>query len=275
MTHTISKPELIATPFSAYLLVSNDDQKVQFFTQAFSQLSGYPASASPMLLPLPENGNFQFKFEQISPSSTYTVYLLRQKRSPLLWENDWVEVLIHELRTSTLTFDLGSYVFTNLHQVTPRLFHRLLEASHRQRFSTLIASDLVQLISFPPKISPVSLLNILKSFTQLPESTQITFHMSNNPTIWGNNSFLASFFSTLLYLIPYQVTLEIEMVNPFSIQVSVLLPSDHYLSSIKGFILLTYYLNFVASYFNARQWVTQQSIFLIFPLKGDSNFGLH
>jgi hypothetical protein len=263
-------------PFSAYLLVSNDDQTVRFFTQTFSRLSGYHASTAPMSVPVPSTDNFQLKFERISPSSNFTVYLVVQQNSPLLWKNEWVEVLIHELRTSSLSFDLGSYIFSTRHQVTPRLVHSLLEASRRQRVSTLIASDLIQLISSPPKISSVFLLNILmKSFNQLPESTQINFRLSNNPIIWGNNSYLASFFSTLLYLIPYQVTLDVDIINPFSIQVSILTTSDQYLSSIKGFILLSNYLNYVSSYFNARQWITQQSINIIFPLKSDSDFGIH
>jgi hypothetical protein len=160
-------------------------------------------------------------------------------------------------------------------QPTPRLVHKIIKASHHQRISTLVASDFIQLISSPPQISRVSLLNILMhSFTQLPNSTQLVFLITVrsdilnhiHPTIWGNTHYLASFFSTILYWIPYQLTIELEIVNPISIQLNINCPSDQYLSAIKGFMLISHYLKYVTAYFNCRAWISQQVINIIFPL---------
>jgi hypothetical protein len=264
-------------PFNPYIIVFRKDQTVQYFTQAFSQLSGFHPSTVPASIPPPNGDFFDLDYKHyFSSIPSYEIYqCIPQKSSSALKKNTWVDVLIHELRTATLSMDLGSYLLSDSQQPTPRLVHKIIKASHHQRISTLVASDFIQLISSPPQISRVSLLNILMhSFTQLPNSTQLVFLITVrsdilnhiHPTIWGNTHYLASFFSTILYWIPYQLTIELEIVNPISIQLNINCPSDQYLSAIKGFMLISHYLKYVTAYFNCRAWISQQVINIIFPL---------
>ncbi|MFX0087959.1 MAG: hypothetical protein ACFFAU_20065 [Candidatus Hodarchaeota archaeon] len=277
MMQSLNLDSFCTRPFNPYIIVYQKDQTVHYFTQAFSQFSGFHPSTVPDSIPL-LNGEV-LGLENIYCSSSdpsYKIYEYSpQKTSHIILKNAWVDVLIHELRTATLSMDLGSYLFSDSSQPTPRLVNKIIKASHRQRISTLVASDFIHLISSPPKISRVSLINILlNSYALLPNSsglilqTMLRSDLLNHihPMIWGNTNYLESFFSTILYWIPHRLTFEIEILNPISIQLNINCPSDQYLSAIEGFKLMTHYLKYIIAYFNGRAWISQQTINIVFPL---------
>lgn len=242
-------------------------------------MSGFHSSVSPNLIPFPEDESVDCinsnRIGKINPY--FEVFQWNGNNSSSSqnnWKRKWSELLIHELRTSTLSLDLGSYLVTDSYPITPRLVHQLVKSSHRQKVSTLIASDFIQLISSPPIITHTSLLNILmRSFTYLP-ATLIDFNISSvlpmtkqmDLIIWGNAHFLASFLSTLIYWIPYQVTVELQILDNFSIKININAPSEYYLSSLNGFLLFSNYLKYIAAFFNGRAWISQHTISLVFPL---------
>jgi hypothetical protein len=267
-------------PFNPYIIVKKQDQKVQYFTQTFSQMSGFNPSMSPDSIPFPEGESILNQKSEglVNISHLYEIFQwsdFKSSRSSNIWKEKWIELLIHELRTASLSLDLGSYLVADSYPTTPRFVHLLVKASHRQKISTLIASDFIQLISSPPKISHTSLLNILmRSFTYLPETTSIDFNISdvtsmakrNDPQIWGNDHFLASFLSSLLYWIPYKITVELQIANPLSVQININSPPEYYLSSLNGFLLISHYLKYIAAFFNGRAWMSQHTITIVFPL---------
>ncbi len=276
MTQSLDLNSFCTRPFNPYIIVHQKDQTVHYFTQAFSQFSGFSPSTVPASIPIPCGGSDVLEnIRYLSSTPSYKIYQYNfQASSHASLKNAWVDVLIHELRTATLSMDLGSYLYSDTSQPTPRLVHKLIKASHRQRISTLIASDFIHLISSPPKISRVSLINILlNSYERLPNSSQLILQTTAksdllshiHPMIWGNTNFLASFFSTILYWIPYQLTIELEIVNPISIQLNINCPSDQYLSEIECFMLMTHYLKYIIAYFNGRTWIFQHDINIVFP----------
>lgn len=266
-------------PFNPYIIVKKKNQKVLYFTQAFSQVSGFHSSVSPNLIPFPEDESIVcINSNPIGKRNPYFEVFQwngnSSRSSQNNWKRKWSELLIHELRTSTLSLDLGNYLVTDSYPITPRLAHQLVKSSHRQKVSTLVASDFIQLISSPPIITHTSLLNIfMRSFTYLPASL-IHFNIFAVPPmnrqmdkiIWGNEHFLVNFLSTLIYWIPYQVTVELQILDGFSVQLNINIPSEYYLSSLNGFLLFSNYLKYVAAFFNGRAWITQSTISLIFPL---------
>ena len=264
-------------PFNTFIILSSNDQVVFFFTQSFAQLSGFHPSTLPSSIPIQTLHKLNLDIQRCEPLDCYEVYQFKQNPS---FSNRyfWVEDLIHELRTASLTIDLGAHVLAENEQMAPILLRKLLRASHRQKISTLIASDFLQLLTSAPTIYSISLTEILtRGLSHSPATSQVKFHLASsimsdlicniNPIILGNFHFLTNFFTTLLsWLETELVTLEMEIINPVSVQVSMNIPHDHFLSNIQGFPLIPHYLNYITAYFNSCSWITQSSINILFPL---------
>ena len=186
--------------------------------------------------------------------------------------------MVHELRTASFIINLVAHVLTEKDQQNPLLLRKLLQVSHRQKITTLIASDLIQLVTSTPKIYSTSLTKILTiGLSHSPATDQVKFHLASsinvrlsghvNPIIWGNFHFLANFFTTLLsWLETELIIVEMEIINPVAVQIRMKIAHDHFLTSIQGFPLIPHYLHYIAAYFNACSWITQTSINIIFPL---------
>ena len=116
---------------------------------------------------------------------SYEIHHFKQAAS-LNQEKLWVEELIHELRTASLTIDLGAHVLADNTHLAPMLLQKLLRASHRQKISTLIASDFLQLTTTPPLIQAISLVKILTSgLSHSPFTSQVKFNISSLISGWS------------------------------------------------------------------------------------------
>lgn len=264
-------------PFTPFIILSPHDQVILYFTQALAQMTGFHPSTlfSPLLMPTLQNLNLDI--QNCEPFYNYEIHQFK-KFFPLYQEKFWVEELIHELRTASLTIDLGAHVLADSKHLAAMLLQKLLRASHRQKVSTLIASDFLQLITTPPLIHATSLVKILTTgLSHSPFTSQVKFNISSfikagsighiNPIIWGNFYFLSNFFTTLLSWLETEIiTLEISTINPVSTQVTISIPDELFLSNIQGFSLIPHYLQYVVAYFNGCSWVTQNSINILFPL---------
>lgn len=283
-----AKPNPIGTkPFDSFVILSSNDHSLLFFTQSFAQLSGFHPSIVPSLIPIPNIWVQNLDIQRRVPFDQYEIYQFKQRTS-LCYENLWVETMIHELRTASLTIDLGAHVLVENDQSAPYILQKLLRASHRQKISTLIASDFLQLLISPPSIYSISLTKILISGLSHCPVAPLKFHLASsietnflghiNPIIWGNFHFLANFFTTFFSWLGMEcVTLEMEIINPVSVLVSLDIPPTHSLSHIQGFSLIPHYLHYITAYFNGRAWMTQSSVKILFPLvlstlNSDSNF---
>ncbi len=197
----------------------------------------------------------------------------------------WIEDLIHELRTASLIMGLGTRLIQETSSSSlPYLFETLRTASHRQKMSTLIASDFIQLLSSPPLLSPATLSGVIsKSWSSSPDPSRVRFHVqadngynepyfNANPVIYGSEHFLANFcITTLTWFETEPVTIELEQINRVSIRLSFCIPYDHYLSSLQSYRLINHYFQYIAAYFNLRCWLTQSTFNLVFPLSIDQN----
>ncbi|MFX0123900.1 MAG: hypothetical protein ACFFAE_09700 [Candidatus Hodarchaeota archaeon] len=262
-------------PFNPFIILSPNDHVVLFFTQVFAEMTGFHPSvaSSAISLPLVQKFNLEFQYNEIL--GCYEIQQL--KKTGLNHKKYWIEELIHELRTASLTIDLGAHVLADSEHLAPVLLRKLLRASHRQKIATLIASDFLQLNTVSPSIHPISLVKILTSgLSHSPFTNQAKFFFSSslepgsidhvNPIIWGNFYFLSNFFTTLFsWLETEHITLEMRTINPVSVKVTVSIPDDHFLSNIQGFSLIPHYLQYIVAYFNGCSWVTQNSIDILFP----------
>lgn len=265
------------TPFNTFVILSSNEQAALFFTQSFAHLSGFHPSTVPSSIPIPILHKLNIDIHCCEPLDCYEIYLFKQKSS-LLHERVWIEDLIHELRTASLTIDLGAHVLAEDEHLAPMLLQKILRASHRQKIATLIASDFLQLLTSTPIINSISLTKMLtSSLSHSLSTTQMKFHLTSsinenlighiNPIIWGNFHFLTNFFTTLLsWLETELITVEMEIINPVAVQIRMKIAHDHFLTSIQGFPLIPHYLHYIAAYFNACSWITQTSINIIFPL---------
>ncbi|MFX1514942.1 MAG: hypothetical protein ACFFC6_01445 [Promethearchaeota archaeon] len=264
-------------PFSPFIILSPNHQKILYFTQVFAQLSGLHPSTSPITISTSVIKNLGLDFQYHSSIDCYEIHQFKQS-PPFFYEDLWVEELIHELRTASLTVDLGAHVLAGSTDQASILLQKLLQASHRQRISTLIASDFLQLQTTSPIIRTISLLKILtSSLAHSPYTSQVRFIISSsinvdtlgyiNPIIWGNFFFLSNFFTTLYsWLKTKPIIMEMTSINPVSVQIIISIPEDQFLSDIQGFSLLPHYLYFIAAYFNGCAWLTQNAINILFPL---------
>jgi len=264
-------------PFTPFVILTPDHQEILYFTQVFAQLTGLHPSATPITISTPIISNLDLDIQYYSSIGCYEIHQFKQSTS-FYQEDFWVEELIHELRTASLTVDLGAHVLASSRDQAPILLQKLLRAAHRQRISTLIASDFLQLQTTSPIIQAISLIKVLSSsFSHSPYTSKARFVISSpikvdtlsyiNPIIWGNFFFLSNFFTTLFsWLKTEPIIMEMTPINPVSVQVTMSIPEDHFLSEIQGFSLLPHYLYFIAAYFNGCAWLTQNSINILFPL---------
>ncbi len=264
-------------PFTPFIILSPHDQVILYFTQTLAQMTGFHPSTLSSALSMPSLQNLNLDVQNCRVFDNYEIHQIK-KSVPLYQEKYWVEDLIHELRTASLTIDLGAHVLADSKHLVAMVLQKLLRASHRHKVSTLIASDFLQLITTPPLIHAISLAKILTTgLSHSPFTSQVKFHISSsikagsighiNPIIWGNFYFLSNFFTTLLsWLETETITLEISTINPVSTQVTISIPNEFFLSNIQGFSLIPHYLHYVVAYFNGCSWVTQNSINILFPL---------
>lgn len=261
-------------PFNPFIILSSYDQGILFFTQTFARLSGFHPSTIPSSIPI-------LALQALKPiihnRGNFEIYQFKEKDS-FYFRDSCVDALIHELRTVSLAIDLGTHVLTENDHMAPLLLQKLLRSKHRQRVSTLVASDFIQLVTSTLSFYPTSLTKVLTDgLSHSPTISKVRFRLASSveaiilghfdPNIWGNFHFLTRFFTTLLtWLEAESVTVEMEIINPISVQVSIKVPHDRFLSNIKGFSLISHYLHYFAAYFNGRGWVTQSAINVLFPI---------
>ncbi len=279
MTHRhLTTENVFTSPFQPYIIA--DDDSILYFTQSFAEISGLnPSQSSPRLS--------QLKIQDVGYNlleeshSIYSVYSCHKKSSsPLSFQKSWIEDLVHELRTASLIMGLGTRLLQDTSGSSlPYLFKTLQTASLRQKLSTLIASDLIQILSFPPPLTPSPLSGVLsKSWGSYSNPSRVRFHIqvgnghSNsyfepNPIIYGDEHFLVNFcITTLTWFETEPVTIELEQLNSVSTRLSFCIPFNHYLSSLQSYRLLIQYFQYIAAYFNLRCWLTQSTFNLVFPL---------
>ncbi|MHA1979264.1 MAG: hypothetical protein ACW98I_20345, partial [Candidatus Hodarchaeales archaeon] len=160
-----------------------------------------------------------------------------------------------------------------------KVFRILQTASHRQKISTLIASDFIQLLSLPPEIGQTSLSKVVsKIWSSYSDPSRIRYHNHSgnksrghfhnpNPTIYGNEHFMENFFSTTLSWFEKQpVTIEVEQMNHVSSRISFCIPFIEHLSSLMSYRLINHYFQYIAAYFNFRVYLTQSTLNFIMPV---------
>jgi len=180
MGHLVESRPIGTEPFDTFIILSSNDHSLLFFTQSFAKLSGFHPSLVPSLIPISAIWVENLDIQRRVPFDRYEIYQFKQKTS-LCNENVWVEDLIHELRTTSLAIDLGAHILGENEQSAPFLLQKLLRASHRQKISTLIASDFLQLLNSPPLISPTSLAKVLiNGLSHSPAADQVKFSFASS-----------------------------------------------------------------------------------------------
>jgi len=276
--NVLTLQQVITNPFSAYLIV--DDDEILYYTQSFKELSGLnPSQFSPRLSTL-NYRNLNFTLLE-DTHSMYNVYNCSGSSSYALpYQQVWVEDLIHELRTASLIMGLGTHLLKETTSAyLSHLFKTLNRAAHRQKLSTLIASDIIQLITYPPQLKATELSRVIsQGWNSLVDPSKVKFHINSgsgfqkmffdpNPIIIGNEYFLTNFFSTTLSWFENQpVTIEMEQINRVSVRISFCIPYDKYLSSLFSYRLINHYFQYIAAYFNLRLYLTQSTLNIIFPI---------
>ena len=261
----------------AYTIVEND--VILYYTQSFSEIAQLnPSQSAPLFSSL----NYQnIDLTPIEDANTpYNVYYCRSNDMHIPFKNIWVEDLIHELRTASLLMDLGTRLLTATDEKgLPELFKILKNASHRQKLSTLVASDFIQLLSLPPELGHTALSKVIsRSWNSVSDPSRIKYNVHSrnrlqgylfdpNPIIYGNEHFLTNFFSTTLNWFEKQpVTIEMEQLNRISSRISFCVPFENHLSSLMSYRLINHYFQYIAAYFNLRVYLTQSTLNIIFPV---------
>lgn len=268
---------VLMKPFSAYVIVEND--VIIYYSQYFGEIAHLnPSQTAPLFSSL----NYQnIKITPVEDVNTpYNVYYCRSNNIQIPFKNVWVEDLIHELRTASLLMDLGTELLTEKNvKALPELFKILKNASHRQKLSTLISSDFIQLLSQPPKLGRTELSKVIsRSWSSVSDPSLIKYHSHStdncqglafdpNPIIYGNEHFLTNFFSTTLAWFEKQpVTIEMELINRISARISFCIPFTNHLSSLMSYRLFNHYFQYIAAYFNLRVYLTQSTLNIILPI---------
>ncbi|MFX0204586.1 MAG: hypothetical protein ACFFDT_01260 [Candidatus Hodarchaeota archaeon] len=264
---------IYSNPFNPFIILSADHGDVFFFTQTFAQISGI----HPSTRQISNKTLFSLHMDLNSiPLKTYKIFYSSVSQPMTLTINNWVEELAHELRTGSLLMDLSHHLMNN-EILDQKVVQRFSHVAYRQKILTIIVTDLIQLLLNPPNIYPVSLSNVLRtSFSYLRNSSNTQFNMissldsddleTSNPEIWASSHFPENLFATILtWLRGFPITIEVEIMNGFSVGISFSIPSDTLLTTLEGFSLVSHYLKFFTSYFNGRLWLTQNSINIILP----------
>lgn len=265
---------IYSNPFNPFIILSADHDEVFYFTQTFAQMSGI----HPSTRQISNKTLFSLHMDLYSiPLKSYKIFCSSVSQPLTSIINNWVEELTYELRTGSLLMDLSHYLMKSVESMDQRVVQRFSHVAYRQKILTIIVTDLIQLLLNPPNIYPVSLSNVLRtSFYYIRNSSNTQFNMissldpndleTSNPEIWGSSHFPENIFSTILtWLRGQQITIEVEIMNNFSVGISFSIPSDSLLTTLKGFSLVAHYLQFFTSYFNGRVWLTQNSINIILP----------
>ncbi|MFX1517890.1 MAG: hypothetical protein ACFFC6_16435 [Promethearchaeota archaeon] len=262
---------IFSNPFNPFIILSADHGDVFYFSQTFAQMSGI----HPSTRQISYKALFSLHMDLDSiPLKSYKIFYSSIPQPLSLTTNNWVEELTHELRTGSLLMDLSHHLMNSVETVDQRVVQRFSHVAYRQKILTIIVTDLIQLLLNPPNIYPVSLSNVLKtSFCYVRNSFNTQFNIissgdldTSNPEIWASSHFPENIFSTILtWLRGFPITIEVEIMNNFSVGVSFSIPSDSLLTTLQGFSLVSHYLQFFTSYFNGRLWVNQNSINIILP----------
>ena len=268
---------VMTKPFSSYIVVENN--VILYYTHSFGEIGQLNPSQSAPLLSYMNYQNINFTLIE-DKSTPYNVYYCRSNETSLPYKNIWVEDLIHELRTGTLLMGFGTNYLSKCEgKGTEKIFKILQNASLRQKLSTLIASDFIQLLSQPPEITQTSLSRVIsKIWSSASDLSRIRYHdhslyksggsYSNpNPTVYGNEHFLENFFSTTLNWFEKQpITIEMEQVNHVSTRISFCIPFKEHMSSLMSYRLINHYFQYIAAYFNFRVYLTQSTLNFIMPV---------
>jgi hypothetical protein len=269
--------DVMTQPFSSYLIVEND--AILFYTQTFGEIARLnPSQSAPLFSSL----NYQnINFTPLEDTNTaYNIYHCSRNDTYLPFKNIWAEDLIHELRTASLLMDLGTRLLTDTDEKESLKILKILNnASYRQKLSTLIASDFIQLLSLPPELRPTALSKVIsRIWSSVIDPSRIRYHFHSgdksrsiftnpNPIIYGNENFLSNFLSTTLSWFEKQpVTIEMEQINRMSIKISFCIPFANHLSSLMNYRLINHYFQYIAAYFNFRVYLTQSTLNIILPL---------
>ena len=269
---------VMTKPFSSYLIVKNDE--ILYYTHSFGEIGGLNPSQSAPLLSLLNYKKVIFTLIE-DKSVPYNVYSCRSNGMSLPYKQVWTEDLIHELRTGALIMDLGTRIIGNKYEKkgAEEIFKTLRSASQRQKLSTLIASDFIQLLTLPPEIVLTSLSKVISriwSFARDHSHIKYHNHSGNkfqdikfdpNPNIYGNEYFLENFFRTTLNWFENQpVTIEIDRLNSAACKISFCIPFKEHMSSLMSYRLINHYFQYVAAYFNFRVYLTQSTLNFIMPV---------
>jgi hypothetical protein len=265
---------IYSNPFNPFIILSADHDEVFFFTQTFAQMSGIHPSTQQ----ISNKTLFSLHMDLNSiPLRSYKIFYSSISQPLTSIINNWVEELTHELRTGSLLMDLSHYLMKSVETMDKKVIQRFSQVAYRQKILTIIVTDLIQLLLNPPNIYPVSLTNVLRtSFHYVCCSSNTQFNMissqdqndleTSNPEIWASSYFPENIFSSILtWLRGLPITIEVELMNNFSVGISFSIPSDSLLTTLQGFSLVAHYLQFFTSYFNGRLWLTQNSINIILP----------
>jgi hypothetical protein len=263
---------IYSNPFNPFIILSADHGEVFYFSQTFAQMSGI----HPSTRQISNKMLFSLHMDLNSISlKTYKIFYSSISQPLTLLINNWVEELTHELRTGSLLMDLSHHLMKSVETMDQKVVQRFSHVAYRQKILTIIVTDLIQLFLNPPNIYPVSLSNVLRtSFHYLRNSTNTQFNLISsgeldisNLEIWASSYFPENIFSTILtWLQGFPITIEVEIMNNFSVGISFSIPSElSFLTTLQGFSLVSHYLQFFTSYFNGRLWLSQNSINIILP----------
>ncbi|MHA2202487.1 MAG: hypothetical protein ACW991_02245 [Candidatus Hodarchaeales archaeon] len=272
---------IFSNPFNPFIILSADHDEVLYFSQTFAQMSGI----HPSTRQISNKTLFSLHLDLYSiPLRSYKIFYSSVSQPLTSIINNWVDELTYELRTGSLLMDLSHYLMKSVESMDQRVVQRFSHVAYRQKILTIIVTDLIQLLLNPPNIYPVSLSDVLRtSFHYIRSSSNTQFNMissldlddfeTSNPEIWGSSHFPENMFSTILtWLRGLPITIEVEIMNDFSVGISFSVPSDsltknldNSLTTLEGYSLVSHYLKFFTSYFNGRLWVSQNSINIILP----------
>ncbi len=267
---------LYTQPFNPFAIISTDNDEVFFFTQTFAQLCNIHPSSR--LIPKRTLLSIDPKLYSITfGSDSYKVIASSENISLSSITGNCVDDITHELRTGSLLMDLSSYLLRNTENLDSEVIERFHRAASRQKILSIVSSDFIELLLGSPMIHPVSLYEILRrslKYLQTSPNTRINIVSSSEADLfdqsttetWGSSHVPLNILSTLLaWLYGVPLTLEIEIINEFSMGISFNLPNNFLITNHQGYPLIVHYLQFMTCYFNYRSWITQNAINIVFP----------
>ncbi|MHA1972519.1 MAG: hypothetical protein ACTSW1_05990 [Candidatus Hodarchaeales archaeon] len=254
-------------PFNTFLIWNQQTGEINFYSQALA----YQIGIDPSTISIPLQ-SFEDHIQYVTPiqGSNYKIFKFTSRVSTSIFEEN-LEKCIHELRTSSQIINLGYTVTMPSHSRDNKIF----DALHRQELATIVASDLLYLLGISKDIHTVPLSTIIneaincsgnkaKMYLYVFNSLVSNFHSFSNPLVWGDQQFLINFFRTILYWIDSRVLIELEIRDPVTILISFNTDTD--LSQRTSYKMIVDYIYYVASYFNFRSWIQQQTIHFLMPL---------